>query len=100
MYEGVTVLDVKVGYYEMFIATFDFVLLYLFIMMVYNLCYLILVLKDKVGKFNLDDYGILLLGDMFVKVFKVKGILLEILEEFLGARKRVKVDFKKVIDLL
>lgn len=37
-------------------------------------------------------------GDHFVKVHKQKGILPEILEELLGARKVAKADLKKATD--
>lgn len=37
-------------------------------------------------------------GDTFVKVHKQKGILPEILEELLGARKRAKTDLKAATD--
>ena len=37
-------------------------------------------------------------GDHFVKVHKQKGILPEILEELLGARKIAKADLKKATD--
>ena len=99
-YEGATVLDAKAGYYEMPIATLDFASLYPSIMMAHNLCYSTLVPKDKVGKLNPDDYGTSPSGDTFVKASKVKGILPEILEELLGARKRAKADLKKATDPL
>jgi hypothetical protein len=37
-------------------------------------------------------------GDVFVKKHKTKGILPEILEELLGARKRAKKDLKEATD--
>lgn len=37
-------------------------------------------------------------GDMFVKAHTSKGILPEILEELLGARKRAKADLKVATD--
>ena len=37
-------------------------------------------------------------GDCFVRAHKTKGILPEILEELLGARKRAKADLKAATD--
>lgn len=37
-------------------------------------------------------------GDHFVRAHKCKGILPEILEELLGARKRAKADLKAATD--
>ena len=37
-------------------------------------------------------------GDLFVKAHRTKGILPEILEELLGARKRAKTDLKTATD--
>lgn len=99
-YEGATVLDAKAGYYEMPIATLDFASLYPSIMMAHNLCYSTLVPKSMVSKLNPDDVGISPAGDAFVKANKVKGILPEILEELLSARKRAKADLKKATDPL
>lgn len=39
-YMGVIVIEFFKGYYDVFIVILDFFLLYLFIMMVYNLCYI------------------------------------------------------------
>ena len=46
-YEGATVLDPKVGYYDKPVATLDFASLYRSIMMAHNLCYTTLVAPDK-----------------------------------------------------
>ncbi|KAJ1401242.1 Ribonuclease H-like superfamily [Sesbania bispinosa] len=69
-FEGATVLEARAGFYEKPIATLDFASLYPSIMMAYNLCYCTL------------------------------GILPEILEELLTARKRAKADLKEAKDPL
>lgn len=48
-YEGATVLEPKVGYYDRPVATLDFASLYPSIMMAHNLCYTTLVPKDRCG---------------------------------------------------
>jgi DNA polymerase delta subunit 1 len=59
-----------------------------------------LVPKSMVSKMNPEDIGTSPAGDTFVKASKAKGILPEILEELLGARKRAKADLKKATDPL
>ena len=97
-YEGATVLDAKAGYYEQPIATLDFASLYPSIMMAHNLCYCTLVPKAQAGSFAPEDVGRTPTGDVFVKPHLARGILPEILEELLGARKRAKADLKKAED--
>ncbi len=46
-YEGATVLDPKVGYYDKPVATLDFASLYPSIMMAHNLCYSTLVPAER-----------------------------------------------------
>jgi len=99
-YEGATVLDAKAGYYEVPIATLDFASLYPSIMMAHNLCYSTLVRKDAVAGLDANDSTKSPTGDVFVKSNKTKGILPEILEELLSARKRAKADLKKAQDPL
>jgi DNA polymerase delta subunit 1 len=99
-YEGATVLDAKAGYYEMPVATLDFASLYPSIMMAHNLCYSTLVPRDKVQFLAPEDITRTPCGDTFVKSHKEKGILPEILNELLSARKRAKADLKKAQDPL
>ena len=99
-FEGATVLDAKAGYYEVPIATLDFASLYPSIMMAHNLCYSTLVPPDAVGRLPEADLTKSPTGDVFVRANKTKGILPEILEELLGARKRAKADLKKAQDPL
>ncbi|KVH87702.1 hypothetical protein Ccrd_025014 [Cynara cardunculus var. scolymus] len=95
-YEGATVLEARAGFYEKPIATLDFASLYPSIMMAYNLCYCTLVTPEDVRKLNLPPECINKTpsGETFVKTNLQKGILPEILEELLAARKRAKADLK------
>ncbi|CAK7354808.1 unnamed protein product [Dovyalis caffra] len=99
-YEGATVLEPKAGFYEKPIATLDFASLYPSIMMAYNLCYCTLVTPEDVRKLNLPPECVNKTpsGETFVKSDLQKGILPEILEELLTARKRAKADLKEAND--
>ncbi|CAM8920329.1 unnamed protein product [Rhodiola kirilowii] len=101
-YEGATVLEAKAGFYEKPIATLDFASLYPSIMMAYNLCYCTLVTPEDARKLNLPPECVNKTpsGDTFVKATLQKGILPEILEELLAARKRAKTDLKEAKDPL
>lgn len=101
-YEGATVLEARVGFFENPIATLDFASLYPSIMMAYNLCYCTLVTPDDVHKLNLPPESVNRTpsGETFVKSSLQKGILPEILEELLAARKRAKADLKEAKDPL
>eukprot|EP00850_Spirogloea_muscicola_P000852 SM000003S11097 [mRNA] locus=s3:857343:865257:- [translate_table: standard] len=99
-YEGATVLEAKQGFFEKPIATLDFASLYPSIMMAHNLCYCTLVPKDQLAKLQLPPTSVTRTpaGDMFVKADVEKGILPEILEELLAARKVAKNDLKAATD--
>ncbi|XP_022734015.1 DNA polymerase delta catalytic subunit-like isoform X2 [Durio zibethinus] len=99
-FEGATVLEARAGFYEKPIATLDFASLYPSIMMAYNLCYCTLVTPEDVRKLNLPPECINKTpsGETFVKPNLQKGILPEILEELLAARKRAKADLKEAKD--
>ncbi|XP_071696476.1 DNA polymerase delta catalytic subunit [Rutidosis leptorrhynchoides] len=101
-YEGATVLEARTGFYEKPIATLDFASLYPSIMMAYNLCYCTLVTAEDVRKLNLPPESINKTpsGETFVKSDLQKGILPEILEELLAARRRAKADLKEAKDPL
>ncbi|CAI9108744.1 OLC1v1008422C1 [Oldenlandia corymbosa var. corymbosa] len=101
-FEGATVLEAKAGFYEKPIATLDFASLYPSIMMAYNLCYCTLVTPEDMRKLNLPAELVNKTpsGETFVRSDLQKGILPEILEELLAARKRAKADLKEAKDPL
>ncbi|KAK2445058.1 recovery protein [Trifolium repens] len=101
-FEGATVLEARAGFYEKPIATLDFASLYPSIMMAYNLCYCTLVTPENARNLNIPPESVNKTpsGDTFVKSNLQKGILPEILEELLAARKRAKADLKEAKDPL
>lgn len=106
-YEGATVIEPTRGYYDVPIATLDFASLYPSIMQAHNLCYTTLLNKNAIAKLNLkkdEDYIVTPNGDLFCTTKVRKGLLSQILEELLGARKRAKKElavetdpFKKAV---
>ncbi|KAG7002418.1 DNA polymerase delta catalytic subunit [Physcia stellaris] len=92
-YEGATVIEPTRGYYDVPIATLDFASLYPSIIQAHNLCYTTLLDKRMIERQGLkkdDDYIVTPNGDMFCTAKIRKGLLTQILEELLGARKRAK----------
>ena len=106
-YEGATVIEPTRGYYDVPVATLDFASLYPSIIQAHNLCYTTLLNKTSIEKLNLkkdEDYIVTPNGDLFATSKVRKGLLTEILEELLGARKRAKKElaiekdaFKKAV---
>ncbi|RZC17605.1 DNA polymerase delta catalytic subunit [Glycine soja] len=98
----IQVLEARAGFYEKPIATLDFASLYPSIMMAYNLCYCTLVIPEDARKLNIPPESVNRTpsGETFVKSNLQKGILPEILEELLTARKRAKADLKEAKDPL
>ncbi|XP_002047697.2 DNA polymerase delta catalytic subunit [Drosophila virilis] len=99
-YEGATVIEPKRGYYADPISTLDFASLYPSIMMAHNLCYTTLLLpgtKDKMGLTD-DQVERTPANNVFVKAELRRGLLPEILESLLAARKRAKNDLKVETD--
>ncbi|KAK2726361.1 DNA polymerase delta catalytic subunit-like [Artemia franciscana] len=107
-FEGATVIEPLKGFYSIPIATLDFSSLYPSIMMAHNLCYTTLLNQGTMDKLNLspEDFIKTPSGNYFVKSSIRKGLLPEILESLLGARKRAKAELavetdpfrKKVLD--
>ncbi|XP_060591908.1 DNA polymerase delta catalytic subunit-like isoform X2 [Ruditapes philippinarum] len=99
-YEGATVIEPVKGYYDLPIATLDFSSLYPSIMMAHNLCYTSLLNQNTINKEGLtpDQYIKTPCGHYFVKSTIRKGLLPEILEHLLGARKKAKTDLKNETD--
>ncbi|TWU73840.1 DNA-directed DNA polymerase delta [Metarhizium rileyi] len=101
-YEGATVIEPVRGYYDVPIATLDFASLYPSIIQAHNLCYTTLI-KDKklIEKFGLvkeEDYIVTPNGDIFVTAKQRKGLLAQILEELLTARKQAKRELAQETD--
>ena len=97
-YEGATVLDPITGLHVLPIATLDFASLYPSIMQAHNLCYSSWIKPGTVCDLPEGEITLTPTGDRFVKATSFKGILPEILEDLLGARKRAKADMKKEKD--
>lgn len=106
-YEGATVIEPARAYYNVPIATLDFASLYPSIIQAHNLCYTTLLNKASVERLGLkkdEDYIVTPNGDMFCTSKVRKGLLSQILEELLTARKRAKKElgvetdaFKKAV---
>ncbi|KOX76910.1 DNA polymerase delta catalytic subunit [Melipona quadrifasciata] len=101
-FEGATVIEPKRGYYNDPIATLDFSSLYPSIIMAHNLCYTTLLKHDKQIKLKIDsdDITVTPSDSKFVKATLRKGILPEILENLLLARKAAKTELKNETDPL
>ncbi|CAM9492035.1 unnamed protein product, partial [Phaeothamnion confervicola] len=97
-YEGATVIEPKKARYNKPIATLDFASLYPSIMQAYNLCYSTLVATQDLGSLAPDSYMTSPCGDVFVKKETRRGILPDILDELLAARKRAKRDMALATD--
>jgi DNA polymerase delta subunit 1 len=95
-FEGATVIEPIKGYYDVPISTLDFSSLYPSIMIAHNLCYTTLV-RGKDG-LSPSDYIQTPSGNYFVKSSLRKGLLPEILENLLSARKRAKQMMKEETD--
>lgn len=95
-FEGATVIEPIRGYYDVPISTLDFSSLYPSIMIAHNLCYTTL-LRNK-DNYSPDDYTHTPCGSYFVKSSLRKGLLPEILENLLAARKRAKQMMKEETD--
>ena len=87
-YEGATVLEPKIGFYKGPIATLDFASLYPSIMMAHNLCYTTLLTPESAARLPPESVARAPSGEIFAKRDVVRGLLPEILEELLAARKR------------
>ncbi|XP_007955835.1 DNA polymerase delta catalytic subunit [Orycteropus afer afer] len=101
-YTGATVIEPLKGYYDVPIATLDFSSLYPSIMMAHNLCYTTLLRPGAAQKLGLTSEQFIKTptGDEFVKTSVRKGLLPQILENLLSARKRAKAELAKETDPL
>ncbi|CAB4010050.1 DNA polymerase delta catalytic subunit-like [Paramuricea clavata] len=66
--------------------------------MAHNLCYTTLLNENSIKDLAPDEYIKTPCGFYFIKSTKRKGILPEILEDLLGARKKAKMDLKNETD--
>jgi DNA polymerase delta subunit 1 len=98
MYEGAEVLDPKQGFYKRPIATLDFASLYPSIMMAHNLCYSTLLTKATASQLQPDDYFQTPQGHLFVKGKMREGLLPQILQELISARKKAKKELETATD--
>lgn len=92
-FQGATVINPKVGFYEKPIPTLDFSSLYPSIMQAHNLCYMTLLPPQFVVPVDWVEgqhYETTPMGHRFVMRSMKKGILTMILEDLLGARGRAK----------
>lgn len=99
-YEGATVIEPKRGYYNDPIATLDYSSLYPSIIMAHNICYTTLLTPAAKIKLKLtdDQFTQTPTSAMFVKSSMRKGLLPEILEHLLTARKAAKTELKNETD--
>lgn len=95
-FEGATVIEPSKGYYDVPISTLDFNSLYPSIMIAHNLCYTTL-LRNK-ENYSPDQYIQTPSGNYFVRPELRRGILPEILDNLLKARKRAKEMMKQEKD--
>jgi len=100
-YDGATVIDPTRGYYDVPIATLDFASLYPSIIQAHNLCYTTLLTKEAVKTLELvegEDYIVTPTKEMFCTAARRKGLLSQILEELLTARKQAKRELAQETD--
>ena len=100
-YEGATVIEPTRGYYDVPVATLDFASLYPSIIQAHNLCYTTLLNKTLVEKLSMkkdEDYIVTPNGDLFCTAKIRKGLLTQILEELLTARKKAKKELAVATD--
>lgn len=97
-FEGATVIEPVKGYYDVPISTLDFNSLYPSIMIAHNLCYTTLLKPNHKENLPPSDYIQTPSGNYFVKESCRRGVLPEILENLLKARKRAKAMMKEEKD--
>lgn len=99
-YEGATVIEPKKAFYETPIATLDFASLYPSIMQAYNLCYSTLIPESRARTMDPSQYekSPKCADGYYFFVKTKKGLLPQILEDLLAARKQAKKDMKNATD--
>lgn len=89
-FEGADVLEPEKGFYTVPIATLDFASLYPSIMISNNLCYTTLLRAETARSLPKEDVFITPNNHCFIRSSVRKGLLCNIMEHLLSARKRVK----------
>uniref|UniRef100_F1KQZ5 DNA polymerase n=1 Tax=Ascaris suum TaxID=6253 RepID=F1KQZ5_ASCSU len=98
-FEGATVIEPIRGFYAVPIATLDFASLYPSVMIAHNICYTTLIQGQPSAQgLKEDDFEVSPSNNRFVKANVRRGLLPEILEDLLSARKRAKADLKNEKD--
>ena len=98
-FTGATVIEPIRGYYDTPITTLDFSSLYPSIMIAHNLCYSTLITDGRIKQtLAEDEYITTPSGNCFVTAKVRRGLLPEILENLLSARKRAKQMMKEETD--
>ncbi|KAG5494363.1 hypothetical protein GH5_02378 [Leishmania sp. Ghana 2012 LV757] len=95
-YEGATVIDPIKGFYNCPVATLDFASLYPSIIIAHNLCYSTLVRPADARLYPEDALDRSPTSDVFVKKDVFPGILPEVLQDLLAARKHAREMMKDV----
>uniref|UniRef100_A0A9J2Q409 DNA polymerase n=1 Tax=Ascaris lumbricoides TaxID=6252 RepID=A0A9J2Q409_ASCLU len=109
-FEGATVIEPIRGFYAVPIATLDFASVYPSVMIAHNICYTTLIQgqpsaqgqvldwRTQICRLKEDDFEVSPSNNRFVKANVRRGLLPEILEDLLSARKRAKADLKNEKD--
>ena len=95
-YEGATVIDPIKGFYNCPVATLDFASLYPSIIIAHNVCYSTLVRPADVKLYPEDALDRSPTNDYFVKKDVSPGVLPEVLQDLLAARKHARAMMKDV----
>ena len=95
-YEGATVLEPVLGYYERPVVTLDFASLYPSIMQAYNLCFSSIVLEERYTNLEGAKYGRYdIAGKVWTFQEHHKGLLPQILEFLVNERRACKKEMKR-----
>lgn len=99
-FEGATVIEPHKAFYREPIATLDFASLYPSIMQAYNLCYSTMLTKEQTLSMAQDEYRVSpeCADGRYYFATKKRGLLPQILEDLLRARKQAKKDMKAATD--
>lgn len=91
---GAKVYEPKSGYYEDPVSTEDFESLYPTIMIAFNICYTTFIPKERLHLYKKEDYYTTPFGASFVKKEIIEGVLPQMLQDLLAARRIAKALLK------